>query len=210
LDGIIKICTLGTLEKSKDRRGSSRSLIGSLLQRASSFRSIGKKSPKQSSTSELVDIDPKFTNVEFKFKQDVSVRRIIEKLLKDKKWSYNFQIEKDTVIIPLHSPNDSPEELVDSDSDSNITRAVVHVSYEPKLVDVETKSTKQQLLPNNTIIINENKTLKGSIDKIDNVVDDTVENMKIVKEKKHKNDYCTITNDLAKLEESSLSPGTSR
>lgn len=34
---------------------------------------MNKKSPKRSSASELVDIDPKFTNVEFKFNQDVSV-----------------------------------------------------------------------------------------------------------------------------------------
>lgn len=70
------MCTLGTMEKSKDRRGSSRSLLGSLLQRASSFRSVNKKSPKRSSASEFVDIDPKFTNVEFTFNQDVSVLKI--------------------------------------------------------------------------------------------------------------------------------------
>jgi len=72
------------MDKSKDRRGSSRSLLGSLLQRASSFRSINKKSPKRSSVSEFVGIDPKFTNVEFKFNQDVSAERMIEKLLNDK------------------------------------------------------------------------------------------------------------------------------
>lgn len=214
LDGIINICTLGTLDKSKDRRGSSRSLIGSLLQRASSFRSIGKKSPKRSSASEFVDIDPKFTNVEFKFNQDVSVGRMIEKLLKDKtfQWSYDFQIEKDSVIIPLHSPNDSPEELVASDSDSNITRAVVHVSYEPKRADVETESTKQQLPTNKIVIINENKTLNGSNGKVD-VVDNTVGSIKIVKDDSeidNGSDCCTMSNNLVKLEESSLSPGISR
>lgn len=72
------------MEKSKDRRGSSRSLFGSLLQRATSFRGISKTSPKRSSASEFVDIDPKFTNVEFKFNQDVSARRTTEKVLKDK------------------------------------------------------------------------------------------------------------------------------
>lgn len=69
------------MEKSKDHRGSSHSLFGSLLQRASSFRSINKKSPKKSSASEFDDIDPKFTNVKFKFNQDVSDGRHIEKLL---------------------------------------------------------------------------------------------------------------------------------
>jgi len=69
------------MDKSKDRRGSSRSLLGTLLHRASSFRSINKKSPKRSSASEFVDIDPKFTNVEFKFNQDVSAEQMIEKLL---------------------------------------------------------------------------------------------------------------------------------
>lgn len=58
---------------------------------------------------------------------------------------YGFQIEKDTIIIPLHSPNDSPEELDVNESDSNVTKAVVHVSYEPKRVEVETTvSTKTQ------------------------------------------------------------------
>lgn len=206
------ICTLGTLDKSKDRRGSSRSLIGSLLQRASSFRSIGKKSPKRSSASEFVDIDPKFTNVEFKFNQDVSVGSMIEKLLKDFQWSYDFQIEKDTVIISLHSPSDSLEEIVTSDSDSNITRAVVHVSYEPKRADVETKSTNQQLLNNETIITNDNKKLNGSINKV-GVISGTVKNIKIIKDDSEKNNGSSnfmITNDLVKLEESSLSPGMSR
>jgi len=39
---------------------------------------MNKKSPKQSSASELVDMDPKFTNVKFKFKQEVSFVRIME------------------------------------------------------------------------------------------------------------------------------------
>lgn len=72
------------MEKSKDRRGSSRSLLGSLLQRASSFRSINKKSPKRSSTSGFVDIDPKFTNVKFKFNQDVSAERSFKELFNDR------------------------------------------------------------------------------------------------------------------------------
>jgi len=178
----------GTLDKSKDRRGSSRSLLGSLLQRASSFRSINKKSPKRSSVSEFVDIDPKFTNVEFKFNQD---------------------IEKDTVIIPLHSPNDSFDELVVSDSNSNITRAVVHVSYEPKQVETETESNKKSF---NDLVTHQNEMLIKSIDKV-NVVDDTVKNIQIIKDdiwNSNENDDCKITNNLVKLEESSLSPGFSR
>jgi len=68
------------MDKSKDRRGSSRSLFGSLLQRASSFRSMNKKSPKRSSASEFVGIDPTFTNVKFKFNQDVSLEAFEEHL----------------------------------------------------------------------------------------------------------------------------------
>ncbi|CAI6365454.1 unnamed protein product [Macrosiphum euphorbiae] len=178
----------GTMDKSKDRRGSSRSLLGSLLHRASSFRSINKKSPKRSSASEFVDIDPKFTNVEFKFNQD---------------------IEKDTVIIPLHSPNDSFDELVVSDSDSNITRAVVHVSYEPKQVEIETVSNKKIF---DDLVTHHNKVLVESMDKV-NVVDDTVQNIQIIKDdiwNSNEIGDCKITNNLVKLEESSLSPGFSR
>ncbi|XP_050428361.1 uncharacterized protein LOC126838203 isoform X2 [Adelges cooleyi] len=111
----------GTVEKSaKERRGSSRSLFGSLLQRASSFRGLNRKSPKHKSTSDFADIDPKFTNVEFKFRQEVT--------------------ENDSVIIPLHSPNDSPDEL--SDSESNVTKAVVHVSYNPNQEETDKQSTQ--------------------------------------------------------------------
>lgn len=79
------------MDKSKDRRGSSRSLIGSLIQRASSFRSINKKSPKRTSATEFVDMDPKFTNVEFKFNQNVSVwESIIEKLLNGKTFERSY------------------------------------------------------------------------------------------------------------------------
>ncbi|VVC28372.1 Hypothetical protein CINCED_3A019735 [Cinara cedri] len=176
----------GTLDKSKDRRGSSRSLFGSLLQRASSFRSINKKSPKRPSASEFIDIDPKFTNVEFKFNQD---------------------IEKDTVIIPLHSPNDSPDELVVSDSDSNITRAVVHVSYDPNRV---------QDSPNNLIddtVINNNNVLKESIDKVNNdVIENNTENIKIIKDNIDNNNEndCAMVNNLVRPEDSSLSPQLSR
>ncbi|XP_025202736.1 uncharacterized protein LOC112599871 isoform X2 [Melanaphis sacchari] len=194
-DDLVKIIPLksedddsGTMDKSKDRRGSSRSLLGSLLQRASSFRSINKKSPKRSSGSEFVDIDPKFTNVEFKFNQD---------------------IEKDTVIIPLHSPNDSFDELVVSDSNSNITRAIVHVSYEPKQVEIETASDKKII---NDAVTHQNEELIESIDK-KNVVDDAVKNIQNIKDDiwdSNASGDCKITNNSVKLEESSLSPGFSR
>lgn len=94
---------------------------------------------------------------------------------------YGFQIEKDTIIIPLHSPNDSPEELVVSDSDSNVTKAVVHVSYEPKRVEVETTvSTKTQSddvairqmrtsnEPIGIVAMNVTKTAKIDCDKVEN------------------------------------------
>lgn len=199
------------MEKSKDRRGSSRSLFGSLLHRATSFRGISKTSPKRTSASEFVDIDPKFTNVEFKFNQDVSARRMTEKGLKDKtfQWSYNFQIEKNTVIIPLHSPNDSPEELVVSDSESNVTRAVVHVSYEPtQQTEMETESKK--MTPGHTVK-RQNDVLKESTDKIEEITN-TVKVENIVKENvvNSNENSSKITNNLVKPGEPLLSPELSR
>lgn len=199
------------MEKSKDRRGSSRSLFGSLLQRATSFRGISKTSPKRSSASEFVDIDPKFTNVEFKFNQDVSARRMTEKVLKDKtfQWSYHFQIEKNTVIIPLHSPNDSPEELVTSDSESNITRADVHVSYEPtQQIEMETESTK---ITSGNTVKRQKDVVKESSDKIEvfnNIAKvDNIAKKNVVNSSENSS---KMTNNLAKPGEPLLSPGLSR
>jgi hypothetical protein len=109
----------------------------------------------------------------------------------------------------LHSPNDSFDELVVSDSNSNITRAVVHVSYEPKQVETETESNKKLF---DDLVTHQNEMLIKSIDKV-NVVDDTVKNIQIIKDdiwNSNESDDCKITNNLVKLEESSLSPGFSR
>ncbi|XP_050526838.1 uncharacterized protein LOC126897337 isoform X2 [Daktulosphaira vitifoliae] len=115
----------GTLEKSKDRKGSSRSLFGSLLHRASSFRVLNKKSPKHKSTSDFRNyIDPKITNVEFKFKQDFA--------------------KNDSIIIPLHSPNESPAKMFVSDSELNNTKEDVRKTYEIK--PTKPKSNEKQSL----------------------------------------------------------------
>jgi len=108
----------------------------------------------------------------------------------------------------LHSPNDSFDELVVSDSDSNITRAVVHVSYEPKQEEIETVSNKKLF---DDLVTRQNKVLKETMDKV-NVVDDTVKNVQIIKDDiwNDNENGCKITNNLVKLEESSLSPGFSR
>lgn len=109
----------------------------------------------------------------------------------------------------MHSPNDSFDELVVSDSDSNITRAVVHVSYEPKQVETETVSNKKLF---DDLVTHQNKVLVESMDKV-NVVDDTVKNIQIIKDdiwNSNEIGGCKITNNLVKLEESSLSPGFSR
>lgn len=122
--------------------------------------------------------------------------------------SYDFQIEKDTVIIPLHSPNDSPDELVASDSDTNITRAVVHVSYEPKQVEVKTET----ITLSDDKVMSYSKALKEPTDK-DSVVDDTIQNMKILKENIEyscKENSHKKMNNLVKLEDSTLSPQLSR
>jgi len=118
-------------------------------------------------------------------------------------------MEKDTVIIPLHSPDDSFDELVVSESNSNITRAVVHVSYEPKQEEIETVSDKKLV---DDLVTHQNKVLIESIDKV-NVVDDTVKNTQIIKDdiwNSNESGDVKITNSLVKLEESSLSPGFSR
>lgn len=108
----------------------------------------------------------------------------------------------------MHSPNDSFDETVVSDSDLNITRAVVHVSYEPKQVEIKTVSNKTLF---NDLVTCQNNVLKESMVKVD-AVDDTVENIQIIKDdiwNSNESD-CKITNNLVKLEESSLSPGFSR
>lgn len=123
--------------------------------------------------------------------------------------SYDFQIEKDTVIIPLHSPNDSPDELVASDSDTNITRAVVHVSYEPKQVEVKTETITKL---SDDKVISHSKALKEPTDK-DSVIESTIKNMKILKENNEyscKENSHKITNNLVKLEDSTSSPQFSR
>lgn len=114
---------------------------------------------------------------------------------------YGFQIEKDTIIIPLHSPNDSPEELVMSDSDSNITKAVVHVSYEPKRVEVETTvSTKTQ---SDDVAIRQIRTLN---EPVGIVVVDAVKTAKIDRENvENGNENCFQTvNNAVKPSENSL------
>jgi len=109
----------------------------------------------------------------------------------------------------LHSPNDSFDELVVSDSDSNITRAVVHVSYEPKQVETETVSNKKLF---DDLVTHQNKVIIESMDKV-NVVDDTAKSIQIIKDdiwNSNEIGDCKITNNLVKLQESSLSPGFSR
>jgi len=106
----------------------------------------------------------------------------------------------------LHSPNDSFDEIV-SDSESNITRAVVHVSYEPKQIEIETVSNKKIF---DDFVTHQNKVLIESMDKV-NVVNDTVKNIQIIKDDILNSNEIgddKVTNK--KLEESSLSPGFSR
>lgn len=108
----------------------------------------------------------------------------------------------------MHSPNDSFDELVVSDSDSNITRAVVHVSYEPKQVEIETVSNTKKI---DDFVTHQNKVLIESMDKV-NVVNDAVKNIQINNDNWNSKEIGDgkITNNLVKLEESSLSPGFSR
>lgn len=117
---------------------------------------------------------------------------------------YGFQIEKDTIIIPLHSPNDSPEELVVSDSNSNVTKAVVHVSYEPKRVEVETTvSTKTQ--SGNMAI----RRMRTSNEPIGTVVVDAAKTAKIDRKNiENGNEKCfeTANNTVKPPEDSLLSP----
>lgn len=120
----------------------------------------------------------------------------------------DFQIEKDTIIIPLHSPKDnSPEELVVSDSNCNVTKAVVHVSYEPKQVESEPAIILNENNITTRTTSNQIETLKKSVDKI-NTIGKVVKNTKLIKddiENGHK-----TTNNLMKLEDSSLSPRLNR
>lgn len=108
----------------------------------------------------------------------------------------------------MHSPNDSFDELVVSDSDSNITRAVVHVSYEPNQVEIETVSNTKTI---DDFVTHQNKVLIESMDKV-NVINDTVKNIEIKDDIWNSGEFGNgkITNNLVKLEESSLSPGFSR
>jgi len=108
----------------------------------------------------------------------------------------------------LHSPNDSFDELVVSDSDSNITRAVVHVSYEPKQEEIETVSNTKII---DDFVTHQDKVLIESMNKV-NVINDTVKNIQINDDIWNSGEIGDgkITNNLVKLEESSLSPGFSR
>lgn len=118
-------------------------------------------------------------------------------------------MEKDTVIIPLHSPDDSFDELIVSESNSNITRAVVHVSYEPKQEEIETVSDKKLF---DDLVTYQNEVLIETIDKA-NFVDNTAKNTQIIKDdiwNSNESGDVKIINSLMKLEESSLSPGFSR
>lgn len=108
----------------------------------------------------------------------------------------------------MHSPNDSFDELVVSDSDSNITRAVVHVSYEPKQEEIETVSNTKII---DDFVTHQDKVLIESMNKV-NVINDTVKNIQINDDIWNSGEIGDgkITNNLVKLEESSLSPGFSR
>lgn len=114
-----------------------------------------------------------------------------------------FQIEKGTVIIPLHSPDDSYEELVISDSDSNFTRAVVHVSYEPN--QVEKDLTKK--LSDSNVALNHNQILYELVNK-NKVADSIVTNTKIINEDIENSRM--IMNNLVKLEDASITSRLSR
>lgn len=106
----------------------------------------------------------------------------------------------------MHSPDDSPDELIVSDSNSNITKAVVHVSYEPKQVNIETESTKKTI---DGMIISKTKVLADTIDKAKSVSNNIVQKTKIVKEELTKNSNktsCKTTNNFVKAEELILSP----
>lgn len=117
------------------------------------------------------------------------------------KYFNDFQIKTDSIIIPLHSPDDSPEELIVNDSDPNITRAVVHVSYEPKELEVEKELSKTQ---SHNMVINQCQTSNKSDDKII-IVENTYKNPRISKDniKNSIENNFKVSNNLIKFEETS-------
>lgn len=117
------------------------------------------------------------------------------------KYFNDFQIKTDSIIIPLHSPDDSPEELIVNDSDPNITRAVVHVSYEPKELEAEKELSKTQ---SHNVVINQCQTSNKSDDKII-IVENTYKNPRIFKDniKNSIENNFKVSNNLIKFEETS-------
>lgn len=120
------------------------------------------------------------------------------------KRSNDFQIKNDVIIIPLHSPNDSFEELIIGDLDSNITKAVVHVSYKPKQVESETEISNKL---SNDMVINQSITFNESQNKEVNIINNTEKNAKVTKEHIESSSESSykISNNLIKFEETSKS-----
>jgi len=93
--------------------------------------------------------------------------------------------------------------------DSSITKAVVHVSYEPKQEDVKTESTKKS---SDSIVVEKTKTHKESVDKINIIVDQILKNENIVDEfiENINENNSKVTSTLVNPGESSLSPRLNR
>jgi len=96
-----------------------------------------------------------------------------------------------------------------NDLDSNTTKAVVHVSYEPKNFKKETISTKTV---SNDMAINQIKTPENLVDNVNINVNSTTQNVKNVNGNIENitEDSCKMTNNLVKSENSTLSPRLNR
>lgn len=96
-----------------------------------------------------------------------------------------------------------------NDSDSNTTKAVIHVSYEPKNVKKETISTKTI---SNDMAINQIKTPENLVDNVNINVNSTIQNAKNVNRSIENitEDGCMMTNNLVQPENSILSPRPNR
>lgn len=86
---------------------------------------------------------------------------------------------------------------------------MVHVSYDPN--KVQDRDSPKNLFDDT--VINNNKVLRESIDKVKNVVKNNTANIKIIKdniENSNENDCITVDNLVRPQDSSSLSPQLSR
>ncbi|XP_014273341.1 neurofilament heavy polypeptide isoform X1 [Halyomorpha halys] len=127
-----KSCGSGDSKSKKDSRN--KSMFTAL------FRKNVKEVPsRKSNYQDKAPIDPKLTNVEYKFKQDEHV------------------IDKDTIIIPLHSPDEVVEPLIRYDptkDDSDILKDIrPEIRPESSVPDNQRSSLNEPTIEKNIVVV---------------------------------------------------------